>query len=156
MNSKYLYVFICLWLILSCVLFEQAESWLARRERRRSRRTRRRKGKKCRNRRYCNFPDVNERSDEVSLVRVCTDLCLKKIGKNVPAAFGQLCDLCRTFDNEVKKLCYLLVVSEGKAAHEFQIMLSRIFPLYFTCIHTRNYAVICQAKATIDVDQTQR
>ena len=56
--------------------------------RRRSRRTRRRKGKKCGNTRDCNFPDVNEQSEEASMVRVCTDLCLKKIGKNVPAAFG--------------------------------------------------------------------
>ena len=61
-----------------------------------------------------------------------------------------------TLTKKMNKLCYLLVVSEGQAAQEFKIMLSSIFPLYFTCIHTRNYAVICQAKAIIDVDQTQR
>ena len=147
MNSKYLYVFICLWLILSCILFDQAESWIARRRKRGSRRTRRIKGKKCGNTRDCNFPEVNEQSQEVSMVRVCTDLCLQNIGKNVPAAFGQLCDLCQTFDNKVNKLCYLLVVSEGQANREFHIMLSSIFSLYFTCIHTRNHAAICQAKA---------
>ena len=37
----------------------------------------------------------------------------------------------------MNKVCYLLVVSEGQATQEFQLMLSSIFPLYFTRIHTR-------------------